>query len=327
MLRIDRLKKGIKNNSRGSITVEACISFPVLLFFLLLFIFFIRIGYVSIALGHAVNETTKQLAASAYPIGMLNCLEDELFLDAAEGYTLPSFEDEISALKDKTLSDAGASLAASLLSGNAEDSTHDGMTEILEVFEAALKDYAVKRLGEGYYHTKHKLKNVVVIYFLNNFIDQKSVDPEKVRCSFIQIPQSNAERMLRLSNAEYLKACEQIGYTPEKDDVVISVEYAVNIPVPFFKRQVLLRYTSVERAWMNGRNGVYGGEADSSVEESYGSLKEDIVYITKTGSKYHKSDCPCLSSSKIPVYIKEALEKGYGRCGVCSNKGKWNFYK
>ncbi len=332
MRHIDIWKKGIKNNSSGSITVEACISFPVLLFFLLMFMFFIRIGHVSITLSHAVNETAKQLAASVYPIGVLNHMEDELLLDST-GYNLPAFEDEVSLLKEHTLGGAGdmeAAFPILLLSGNGGDSTQEGMTEFLEVFEAALKDYAVQRLGEGYYYTKQRFKNAAAIYFLNNFLDQKSVDPERVRCSFIQIPQSNAERMSRLSDAEYLEACQQIGYTPEKDDVVISIEYTVSIPVPFFKREVLLKYTGVERAWMNGRTGIYGGEesgAGGSVEESYDRLREEIVYITRTGSKYHKNDCPCLSSSKIPVDIKEALEKGYGRCGVCSNKGKWNFYK
>jgi micrococcal nuclease len=42
-----------------------------------------------------------------------------------------------------------------------------------------------------------------------------------------------------------------------------------------------------------------------------------IVYITKTGTKYHSANCRYLSKSKIPITLKEAVERGYGPCSVC----------
>ncbi len=41
------------------------------------------------------------------------------------------------------------------------------------------------------------------------------------------------------------------------------------------------------------------------------------VYITKTGSKYHRNGCRCLSKSKIPVSLKDAKKRGYDPCGIC----------
>jgi len=41
------------------------------------------------------------------------------------------------------------------------------------------------------------------------------------------------------------------------------------------------------------------------------------VYINQSGSKYHKSSCIYLSSSKISIDLKEALEKGYTPCTRC----------
>jgi competence protein ComEC len=41
------------------------------------------------------------------------------------------------------------------------------------------------------------------------------------------------------------------------------------------------------------------------------------VYITKTGEKYHTSGCRYLSSSKIPISLKDAKARGYGPCSVC----------
>jgi hypothetical protein len=45
--------------------------------------------------------------------------------------------------------------------------------------------------------------------------------------------------------------------------------------------------------------------------------KEQTVYITKTGKKYHTAMCRSLSKSKIPMSLKDAKAKGYTACSVC----------
>ncbi|MFC6100311.1 hypothetical protein [Olivibacter domesticus] len=45
--------------------------------------------------------------------------------------------------------------------------------------------------------------------------------------------------------------------------------------------------------------------------------KETVVYITRTGEKYHQSGCRYLSKSKIEVSKKEAVKNGYAACKVC----------
>ena len=44
---------------------------------------------------------------------------------------------------------------------------------------------------------------------------------------------------------------------------------------------------------------------------------DQIVYITKTGKKYHKDGCSSLSSSKIPIKLENAIKRGYGPCKKC----------
>jgi hypothetical protein len=44
--------------------------------------------------------------------------------------------------------------------------------------------------------------------------------------------------------------------------------------------------------------------------------QEAIVYVTKTGAKYHRAGCRYLSKSKIPMTLKEAQKK-YTPCSVC----------
>jgi hypothetical protein len=46
---------------------------------------------------------------------------------------------------------------------------------------------------------------------------------------------------------------------------------------------------------------------------SYGQT----VYITNTGTKYHRSSCQYLSKSKIAMQVDSASQAGYTTCSVC----------
>lgn len=42
-----------------------------------------------------------------------------------------------------------------------------------------------------------------------------------------------------------------------------------------------------------------------------------VVYVTRSGSKYHRDGCSSLSKSKIEITLKEAIEQGYEPCKRC----------
>jgi hypothetical protein len=44
---------------------------------------------------------------------------------------------------------------------------------------------------------------------------------------------------------------------------------------------------------------------------------EKVVYITRTGAKYHLGTCRYLRQSKIKTTKKEAINNGYSACKVC----------
>ncbi len=48
---------------------------------------------------------------------------------------------------------------------------------------------------------------------------------------------------------------------------------------------------------------------------------DPIVYITKTGRKYHSAGCRYLKSSSIPIKLSEAKAEGYTPCSVCKPPG------
>ncbi|QNL48131.1 hypothetical protein H8S90_15100 [Olivibacter sp. SDN3] len=45
--------------------------------------------------------------------------------------------------------------------------------------------------------------------------------------------------------------------------------------------------------------------------------KETVVYVTRTGEKYHRGSCRYLSKSKIETSLKDAQKNGYAACKVC----------
>lgn len=45
--------------------------------------------------------------------------------------------------------------------------------------------------------------------------------------------------------------------------------------------------------------------------------QEVTVYVTRTGSKYHRSGCRYLARSCIPISLEDAKTQGYGPCSIC----------
>ena len=47
------------------------------------------------------------------------------------------------------------------------------------------------------------------------------------------------------------------------------------------------------------------------------NIEDFIVFVTKTGKKYHRPDCSSLNKSKIPLTLTEAIARGYTPCTRC----------
>ncbi len=52
-------------------------------------------------------------------------------------------------------------------------------------------------------------------------------------------------------------------------------------------------------------------------EPKSGAKSNPIVYITKTGSKYHRAECPHLRHGAIPIRLSEAKARGLEPCSHC----------
>lgn len=65
-------------------------------------------------------------------------------------------------------------------------------------------------------------------------------------------------------------------------------------------------------------NATSTNKLNSSYFNSSNIKKEVIVYITNTGSKYHKSSCSYLRQSKIQIDESKAIRQGYTPCSRCN---------
>jgi len=57
--------------------------------------------------------------------------------------------------------------------------------------------------------------------------------------------------------------------------------------------------------------------SNGNLNKNATGYKEPIVYITKSGTKYHLENCTTLKGNKIPIKLTEAKAKGYLPCKVC----------
>ncbi len=59
-------------------------------------------------------------------------------------------------------------------------------------------------------------------------------------------------------------------------------------------------------------NNIVAGQPEPNVANL-----DQIVYVTRTGKRYHKMNCEHISKSKTAISLKEARLKGYTPCHVC----------
>ena len=78
-------------------------------------------------------------------------------------------------------------------------------------------------------------------------------------------------------------------------------------------------YLSAEIEARTAGRGVWAGHFSTTLRANKDAFDgSTVVYITRTGKKYHREDCQHLSKSSIPISLDEAKERGYIPCSVCS---------
>lgn len=84
-----------------------------------------------------------------------------------------------------------------------------------------------------------------------------------------------------------------------------------------FPFRYLEQFRQYEREAREAQRGLWATTNVAPVEATAATANPDeIVYVTRTGTKYHRAGCRHLARSQIPMALKDAV-KQFGPCSVC----------
>jgi len=302
------------SRSKGSITVEACAILPIFLstFFLLLFL--VKFTCTGMLLDYAVNETAKEIAAAIYPLSFINEIEDEKIEEFGDA-RIPTIEEELKKLGQQTNCGGSGSILNVIISEDLKGA------DVANALEGILKDYRKGIIGSivdiikpSYWDMKSAAKYMIADSLIRKHLGNPIINKDNIRLRVVEFPQGKEEYNARSSSDLYKSFRLVPGKDFDSDDVVLQVEYDYRIKLPFIKAfNVKMVHSAVERAWINGSFGVLTEKDEGLNLEP----EANIVFITRTGIRYHKESCRYLRKSKIPIEIEGAKKGGYTPCKVC----------
>lgn len=300
--------------SKGSITAEACIIFPVFLSVFFLLLFLVKFTCTGMLLDYAVNETAKEIATSAYPISFINELEDEK-IEEYGNVTIPTLEEEVEKLADQFGGFSPDNVISIIVSEDFKGAeATEAIKNMLEDYRKGIIGGIVDGIKPIYWDMKSSGKYFIADTLVKDHLNSPLLNRERIKLRLVEFPQGKAEFSARSKSKMY----ESFGLTPGRDfngeDVVIQLEYDYRVKLPFMKPlDIKMIHTAVERAWITGSFGVM-----TSDDEGFDlGPEESIVFITRTGIRYHRGACRYLRKSKLPIDMGEAKAEGYTPCKVC----------
>jgi endonuclease YncB( thermonuclease family) len=77
------------------------------------------------------------------------------------------------------------------------------------------------------------------------------------------------------------------------------------------------QFRALERAARTDRRGLWASEVPVDLAAIPQTADQDVaVYVTRSGTKYHRAGCRSLARSQIPIALADAMAR-YGACGIC----------
>lgn len=307
----------------GSLTVEAIISFTAFLMASFLMLHLVKLTMLSLVLQSAVSETAKQMATAAYPMVVVNSLQ-ETGEDQVQ-----SWIDETGATLESLLSGGEIGGMAGQLLGEGAGGSVDLLSAVQE-FMGQGQDALLQAVGQ--------LKGMVGIqlaaHLMDGYLEASGLpfDQTRVRFRVVKLPQTKGEfeamssytipgkrTQLVLQGAS---ASDATDGDYNQDDVVICAEYDYVLALPMLpKIELTLRSVAVEHAWLAGC------QVRTVRKEGLGEdwIFENKVFIATGGygKCFHREDCRMIDLRKIgytPAGMNRetAVEQGFQPCKTCN---------
>ncbi|ANE47848.1 hypothetical protein SY83_17860 [Paenibacillus swuensis] len=204
--------------SKGSIALEAAVTMPFFLAFVIALTSMIQMSITQLALHTATSETTKIIAAHMYPV--------ELLVEGAKatgaGQTIMQTVDHVKSARE-------AVLQAESLFGDFSFLVPDAILD-LAVWAERFKSKIQTQAQEG-------IEDALIASFqplFRSFANQS-------------LPQTT---QLRKEQLRIVKITFPIPGNREYADFGIVAEYTFKLNIPFFHKQITLRDQAYERVWV-----------------------------------------------------------------------------
>ena len=105
----------------------------------------------------------------------------------------------------------------------------------------------------------------------------------------------------------------------------VAAQGIIQNGVTYLPVRAVAEALAISVEWDSAAKAVYVGERPTSASVSRPAAApapsvqkvQDVVHITRTGTKYHAAGCRYLSKSDIPISRKDAMARGYTACSVC----------
>ena len=303
-------------SKKGALTIEAVISFSIFVSFMFLLLTMVKISMIKITINTAVSETAKQIAAAAYPIGILNSAAEENEKDIKTDFAADTV------VHDLVEKNTGFGMDMIFANGDEKKETKAEAKSLTDLFGY------VGGLGLNAIETVlfPKVQNAIESHSyeiaangISEIIDNSHVgiDKKELKLLIVKMPSTQKNYNENYNDSESLNKLGLNKSDFDKDDVVIGVEYAYKIALPFITTiDIKMRDVAVEHGWVNGGSGNINKLKEGIKIDSFMNFD---VYVTPTGKKYHREDCPSLWSGNTSKMSKsDAKVAGYSPCVRCT---------
>ena len=298
---------------KGSLSLEATIAFTVFLSFMFLLLMMVKLSLVVITLDSVTAETAKEIATSAYPIGLFNDMSEDVHTKVEKYENITGFTDAIIDSGEK-------SIIGQITALTEKDAKKAGKQGLMSLVKIPLT-YGINKVGDMLLEEGANLIGKKGNEMVRNNIYaalkeyHTGINMNNLKLAVCKFP---------MPEQTYNSGCDSEGYKElgitktdfGSDDVVIGLTYDYELALPFLPTfNIKLKSLAVEHAW------VTGGNADT-VSNKEGINVADILfgksfYVGAGGTSkcYHKKTCITLWKGASPISKKEAA--GLSECKVC----------
>lgn len=225
-------------DEKGSLTVEAAISFPIFLMVILSVMFFIKTIYVHEIIQHAISETANEVATYSYILNVSGVKEMDDIISEGTRERGRLFNEHLEQVLEayETLGDSPESIGEAA----------EVMGQVGEEIYANPKEEVYSFLFSmgGMLHSEVKTK---ILEYITKILIKKHINPKDASMAHARLKSLNISGGIKDLDFSDSKIFEG------NDDIDIIVKYKINLPLPL---NVIPDLNIIQRAtvkgWLNG---------------------------------------------------------------------------